>query len=66
MMEQRNKENPCVEGTVHAHAQLCVCVYIYISALGGLSVSEVAVSPPMLSLITPLTPQEALDVRLAS
>lgn len=41
---------------------MCVCMYV----VGGLSVSEAAVSPPGLSLITPLTPQEALDVRLAS
>lgn len=37
--------------------------------VGGLSVLEeaaVAAFPPGLSLITPLTPQEALDVRLAS
>lgn len=43
---------------------LCECVCVYV--LGGLSVSEAAVSPPGLSLITPLAPQDALDVRLAS
>lgn len=41
-----------------------MCVRMHV--VGGLSVSEAAVSPLGLSLITPLTPQEALDVRLAS
>lgn len=37
-----------------------MCVRMYVA--GGLSISEAAVSPLGLSLITPLTPQEALDV----
>lgn len=41
-----------------------MCMGMYVA--GGLSVSGAAVSHPGLSLITPLTPQEALDVRLAS
>lgn len=41
--------------SVDTNACLCACVG---------SVSEVAFSPPRLSLIMPLTPQEALDVRL--
>lgn len=43
--------------SVDTNACLCACAG---------SVSEVAFSPPRLSLITPLTPQEALDVRLTS
>ena len=38
---------------------VCVCVCVCVHRL---SVSEAAGSPPGLSLITPLTPQEALDV----
>lgn len=41
-------------------AHVCVCVSTYV--VRGLSVS----ASPGLSLITPLTPQEALDVSLAS
>lgn len=49
-------------GRLCVWVHMCVCMYV----VGGLSVSEAAVSPHGLSLITPLTPQEALDVRLAS
>lgn len=64
MMEQEISIGPPQRGGGSEYAYECTCVCMYV--VGGLSVSEAAVSPPRLSLITPLTPQEALDVRLAS
>ena len=63
MMEQMNTEE---WGSVRKSSRICVCVCVCVCVVGELSVSGAAVSPPRLSLITVLTPQEALDVRLAS